>query len=179
MQTNFTSDQRARPEIREMESILRKCVHCGFCLSDCPTYNILGDERDSPRGRIYLIKELIESDGKSAPFILPHVDKCLSCLACVSVCPSGVDYQHYIDFARSYIEQHTDRPLLGKISRWFFSKTIPVPRLFRISLLFVILARPLLNTLGPKIRAVINFVPRKLIKNSILETPLILSLIHI
>ena len=99
-----------------MESILRKCVHCGFCLSDCPTYNILGDERDSPRGRIYLIKELIESNGKSAPFILPHVDKCLSCLACVSVCPSGVDYQHYIDFARFWSKCNALYPPKGATS---------------------------------------------------------------
>ena len=80
MRTSFTIDQLARPDVREMESILRKCVHCGFCLTDCPTYSILGDERDSPRGRIYLIKEFIESDGASAKFVSPHVDKCLSCL---------------------------------------------------------------------------------------------------
>ena len=119
MQTKFSASQLESPEVREIESILRNCVHCGFCLSDCPTYNILGDERDSPRGRIYLIKDLIESNGGSAELVKPHVDKCLSCLACTSVCPSGVDYQHYIDFARSYLEQYITRPLFEKFARWF------------------------------------------------------------
>ena len=154
-----------------MESILRNCVHCGFCLSDCPTYSILGDERDSPRGRIYLIKDLIESNGKTAELIKPHVDKCLSCLACTTVCPSGVDYHHYIDFARSYLEQHIKRPIIENLSRWFLAKTIPNPRLFRFSLLFARLVRPISVLLGKRIKAIIKLIPTKLIKNSILQTP--------
>ena len=168
MQTNFTSDQRARPEVREMEAILRKCVHCGFCLSDCPTYSILGDERDSPRGRIYLIKELLESDGKSAKFVMPHLDKCLSCLACTSVCPSGVDYQHYVDFARSYIEPFTERPLLDRLLRWFLARTISNPRWFRLSLVATSLLRPISGLLGRRIKSVIELSPKKTPLNAII-----------
>ena len=171
MQTNFTSDQRARPEVREMESILRKCVHCGFCLSDCPTYSILGDERDSPRGRIYLIKELIESDGKSAKFVMPHLDKCLSCLACTSVCPSGVDYQHYVDFARSYIEPFTKRTIPDRFLRWFLARTIPNPHWFRLSLVAASLLRPISGLLGRRIKSVIKLSPKKIPLNSTLSIP--------
>ena len=109
MQTNFSLDQLARPDLKEMEAILRKCVHCGFCLPACPTYSILGDERDSPRGRIYLIKDLIESEGASVDAVAPHIDKCLSCLACTTVCPSGVDYRHYVDLSLIHISEPTRR----------------------------------------------------------------------
>ena len=112
MQTNFSLDQLARPDLKEMEAILRKCVHCGFCLPVCPTYSILGDERDSPRGRIYLIKDLIESEGASVDAVAPHIDKCLSCMACTTVCPSGVDYRHYVDYARKQIEGSIAGPLV-------------------------------------------------------------------
>ena len=103
MKTEFTADQRANPIIQEIEDNLRKCVHCGFCQSDCPTYSVLGDERDSPRGRIYLIKDMLEQGGAPNPEIVSHIDRCLSCLACMSACPSGVHYQHYIDHARAYV----------------------------------------------------------------------------
>ena len=171
MQTKFSANQLESPEVREMESILRNCVHCGFCLSDCPTYSILGDERDSPRGRIYLIKDLIESNGESAELIKPHVDKCLSCLACTSVCPSGVDYQHYVDFARSYLEKYIKRPLFDKSLRWLISKTIPNPRLFRFLLLVARLIRPISVLLGKRIKTVLELAPPNLTKDSILTTP--------
>ena len=135
MQTNFTLDQLARPDLQEMEAILRKCVHCGFCLPACPTYSILGDERDSPRGRIYLIKDLIESEGASVDAVAPHIDKCLSCLACTTVCPSGVDYRHYVDYARKQIEGLYRRSFGDRIFRKLLGRLISRPGLFRPALL--------------------------------------------
>src|SRR5919109_5140909 len=104
MQTNFTPKQLQSPRIAEVEKILRRCVHCGFCTATCPTYVLLGDERDSPRGRIYLIKEMLEKGKVTAP-IVEHLDRCLSCLSCMSSCPSGVDYMHLIDLANVRIEE--------------------------------------------------------------------------
>src|SRR5678816_4333981 len=103
MRTQFTAEQLTDPDVRGSEQILRRCVHCGMCTATCPTYMLLGDELDSPRGRIYLIKEMLETGGKPAPETVKHVDRCLSCLSCVTTCPSGVDYMHLVDHARNYI----------------------------------------------------------------------------
>ena len=105
MQTNFTPEQLENPRIAEVDEILRRCVHCGFCTATCPTYVLLGDERDSPRGRIYLIKEMFEDDRPASPEVQTHVDRCLSCLSCMTTCPSGVDYMHLVDHARAHIEE--------------------------------------------------------------------------
>ena len=105
MQTRFTDSQLADPEIASAERILRSCVHCGFCTATCPTYVLLGDELDSPRGRIYLIKEMLERQRPASELIVRHVDRCLSCLACMTTCPSGVHYQHLIDHARVHVER--------------------------------------------------------------------------
>lgn len=162
MQTHFSLDQMQSPTIREMEAVLRKCVHCGFCLSACPTYSILGDERDSPRGRIYLIKDMLETDGKSLPQVRPHVDKCLSCLACTSVCPSGVDYAHYVDYARAYLDEKAPRPVMDSLIRRFLSKTIPHPGLFRLSLLIGRLGKPFAGLFGRKLGALLKMAPNAL-----------------
>lgn len=164
MQTNFTADQLERPDIKEMESTLRKCVHCGFCLSACPTYSLLGDERDSPRGRIYLIKDMLETGGKSTPSVQPHIDRCLSCLACMSVCPSGVDYQHYVEFARSEIEQHQGRSWFDRLVRNLIAIVIPSPRLFRLSLGGARLAKPFAALLGRQLGAMVRMAPAHLPK---------------
>ena len=111
MQTSFTLAQLADPDIAESEKILRNCVHCGFCTATCPTYVLLGDELDSPRGRIYLIKEMLENDRPATEAVARHVDRCLSCLACMTTCPSGVHYQHLIDHARVHVEPLLSRPL--------------------------------------------------------------------
>jgi len=103
MQTSFTLAQLADPQIAESEKILRACVHCGFCTATCPTYVLLGDELDSPRGRIYLIKEMLERDAPATPEVVKHIDRCLSCLACMTTCPSGVHYMHLVDHARVHI----------------------------------------------------------------------------
>src|SRR5215470_1585529 len=105
MQTNFTSKQLADPHIAEVDRILRRCVHCGLCTATCPTYVLLGDERDSPRGRIYLMKEMFETGSAASAQVQHHVDRCLSCLSCMTTCPSGVDYMHLVDHARAHIEE--------------------------------------------------------------------------
>ena len=125
MQTNFTAAQLADPDLAEAEDVLRKCVHCGFCTATCPTYVLLGDERDSPRGRIELIRAMLEDGGPPSPATVTHLDRCLSCLACNTTCPSGVDYMHLIDHARRYVEDRHKRPLIERFLRWGLAKTMP------------------------------------------------------
>src|SRR5690606_9598500 len=105
MQTRFTPAQLADPRTAASEGVIRKCVHCGFCTATCPTYVLLGDELDSPRGRIYLIKDMLERQAKPSSETVKHIDRCLSCLACMTTCPSGVHYMHLVDHARAYIER--------------------------------------------------------------------------
>src|ERR671923_2050559 len=128
MQTNFTPEQLADPHNRESEKILRTCVHCGFCTATCPTYVLLGDELDSPRGRIYLMKEMLEGGQKPTPQLVKHIDRCLSCLACMTTCPSGVHYMHLVDHARAYIEKTYRRPLLNRLTRATLAAVLPYPR---------------------------------------------------
>ena len=117
MKTEFSLTQLADPDIAEADKILRACVHCGFCTATCPTYVLLGDELDSPRGRIYLIKEMLEKDRPPTAEVVKHIDRCLSCLACMTTCPSGVNYMHLVDQARVRIEQQYSRPLPERAPR--------------------------------------------------------------
>ena len=116
MKTEFSLAQLADPDIAEADKILRACVHCGFCTATCPTYVLLGDELDSPRGRIYLIKEMLEKDRPPTAEVVKHIDRCLSCLACMTTCPSGVHYMHLVDQARVRIERDYSRPLAERAS---------------------------------------------------------------
>src|SRR3981189_2654290 len=125
MQTSFSLAQLADPDIRESENILRTCVHCGFCTATCPTYVLLGDELDSPRGRIYLIKDMLENDRPATPDVVKHIDRCLSCLACMTTCPSGVHYMHLVDHARVWIEKTYRRPLLDRALRAALAFVLP------------------------------------------------------
>ena len=134
MKTEFTLEQLTDPDIREADKILRACVHCGFCTATCPTYVLLGDELDSPRGRIYLIKEMLEKNQKPTAEVVKHVDRCLSCLACMTTCPSGVNYMHLVDQARVRIEQVYARPLSERLLRAVLALVLPRPALFRWSL---------------------------------------------
>lgn len=134
MKTEFTLTQLADPDIREADKILRACVHCGFCTATCPTYVLLGDELDSPRGRIYLIKEMLEKGQRPTADVVKHVDRCLSCLACMTTCPSGVNYMHLVDQARVRIERDYRRPIGERLLRWVLAKVLPQPSLFRTSL---------------------------------------------
>ncbi|MGZ6038102.1 MAG: glycolate oxidase subunit GlcF [Phenylobacterium sp.] len=143
MQTAFTPAQLADPETAASHAQIRKCVHCGFCTATCPTYVLLGDERDSPRGRIELIKAMLEAGGAPSAETVTHVDRCLSCLACKTTCPSGVDYAQLIDHGRAHIETHYRRPLGERILRWAIPHVMTRPRHLRLALALGRLARPL------------------------------------
>jgi glycolate oxidase iron-sulfur subunit len=142
MRTTFSPDQLKDPMVAESEAILRKCVHCGFCTATCPTYVTLGNELDSPRGRIYLIKDMLENNRPADEKTVKHLDRCLSCLACTTTCPSGVDYMHLIDNARAYIEKTYDRPMKDKIIRAILVNVLPYPKRFRLALRFAQIGRP-------------------------------------
>jgi len=135
MQTQFDITQLAKPEIAEAERVLRKCVHCGFCLATCPTYKLLGDERDSPRGRIYMIKDMLESGRAADTATVRHIDRCLSCLSCMTTCPSGVDYMHLVDHARSHIAETYRRPALKRLLNRMLGFLLPRPNLFRLAII--------------------------------------------
>jgi glycolate oxidase iron-sulfur subunit len=147
MQTSFTLAQLADPDIKEADKILRACVHCGFCTATCPTYVLLGDELDSPRGRIYLIKDMLENDRPATADVVTHIDRCLSCLSCMTTCPSGVHYMHLVDHARVHVEETYRRPLADRMLRGLITRVMPRPRLFRLSLLGAFFARPLVPLL--------------------------------
>ena len=142
MQTNFTPAQLADPKTAEAEGIIRKCVHCGFCTATCPTYVTLGNELDSPRGRIYLIKEMLENDRPADARTALHVDRCLSCLACTTTCPSGVDYMHLIDQARVHVEKTYKRPPLVRLQRALLAYFMTSPGRFRLAMRLAALGRP-------------------------------------
>jgi glycolate oxidase iron-sulfur subunit len=173
MKTEFSLAQLADPDIAEADTILRKCVHCGFCTATCPTYVLLGDELDSPRGRIYLIKEMLEKDRPPTPEVVKHIDRCLSCLACMTTCPSGVNYMHLVDQARVRIERDFSRPWTERLLRAGLAWVLPRPKLFRTSMMLARLARPLAGllpsgkasatpTLLSRIRAMLALSPRGL-----------------
>jgi glycolate oxidase iron-sulfur subunit len=152
MKTEFSLAQLADPDIAEADKILRACVHCGFCTATCPTYVLLGDELDSPRGRIYLIKEMLEKNRPPTQEVVKHIDRCLSCLACMTTCPSGVNYMHLVDQARVKIEKDYTRPLPERALRAVLAWVLPRPGLFRLSMILARLGRPLAALLPtPKI----------------------------
>ena len=163
MQTFFSDAQLADPKLAEANKILRTCVHCGFCTATCPTYLVLGDEADSPRGRIYLIKEMLETGRPADARTVKHIDRCLSCLACTTTCPSGVDYMHLIDQARVYIEATYRRPMGERLLRWLLARVIPYPTRFRLALFAARLARPFAGLLPDRrLRAMVALAPDRL-----------------
>ena len=143
MQTNFSAEQLEDSGVAEAEKIVRKCVHCGFCTATCPTYVTLGNELDSPRGRIYLIKDMLENGRPADDEIVRHIDRCLSCLACMTTCPSGVHYMHLVDHARAHIEKTYRRPFLNRLNRALLAQVLPHPGRFRLALNLARFARPL------------------------------------
>jgi len=143
MQTSFTLTQLADPQNYASEKILRACVHCGFCTATCPTYLLLGDELDSPRGRIYLIKEMLEQDQPATKEVVKHIDRCLSCLACMTTCPSGVHYMHLVDHAREHIEKTYKRPLFDRALRSLLARVLPNLALFRLAIVMGLIAKPI------------------------------------
>ncbi|WP_373085408.1 glycolate oxidase subunit GlcF [Sneathiella sp.] len=169
MKTEFSLLQLADPKFAQSNDILRACVHCGFCTATCPTYLELGDERDSPRGRIYLMQQMLES-GKPAPAsTVLHIDRCLSCLSCMTTCPSGVDYMHLVEHGREYIEETYDRPFLDRLLRTTLAVILPRPGLFRLALRGAMLARPLRGLFRGRLRAMLDMAPVSLPPVSRLE----------
>src|SRR5215468_10927370 len=142
MQTSFSLAQLADPDVAEADKILRACVHCGFCTATCPTYVLLGEENDSPRGRIYLAKEMLENAEPARREVVKHIDRCLSCLGCMTTCPSGVHYMHLIDHARAHVEKTYRRPLIDRLVRSALLRVMTNPRLFRWALQLARLGRP-------------------------------------
>ena len=152
MRTNFTSAQLADPHLAAAEENLRSCVHCGICTATCPTYVLLGDERDGPRGRIVMMQQMLEENAAPSPETLLHVDRCLSCLACRTACPSSVDYARLVDTARAHIETRYQRPLADRLLRWLIAVVLPRPALVRLGLVFATFGRWLPGRLGAMAR---------------------------
>ena len=160
MQTNFTDEQLSDSATARSNEILRTCVHCGFCTATCPTYRVLGDELDSPRGRIYLIKDMLEHSRVPDQRTVKHIDRCLSCLSCMTTCPSGVHYMHLVDHAREYIESNYRRPFGERALRWLLAKILPYPRRFRLALLAANLGKPFRKLVPDRrLRAMLDMAP--------------------
>jgi len=164
METNFSSEQLKEPALNIANSILRTCVHCGFCTATCPTYVLLGDELDSPRGRIYLMREMLQKDGAPDAKVVKHVDRCLSCLSCMTTCPSGVDYMHLVDHARNHIEETFTRPLGERMLRGILAVVLPNAKLFRLSLIGARLGKPFAALLPGRLKGMVSMAPASLPK---------------
>lgn len=171
MQTNFLPELLADPDTALAEKILRKCVHCGFCTATCPTFLELGDERDSPRGRIYLIKEMLETGRPADPETVKHLDRCLTCLSCMTTCPSGVDYMHLVDHARAHVAKTHSRPLVDRLFRHVLARVLPNPTLFRLALTGAVLAKPFAGLLPKKFAALFALAPKSVPRPSPVDRP--------
>ncbi len=167
MQTSFDNNQLKDKENKSSESIIRKCVHCGMCNATCPTYEILGDELDGPRGRIYLIKDMLENNKPANEKISKHIDRCLSCYACMTTCPSGVNYMHLIDHGRNHVEQTYKRPFLDRLMRNFLSITLPNPKIFKLIILAVKIVKPFKFLLPKFLKNSLNLMPDNIQTTSI------------
>ena len=163
MKTEFTAEQLQDPKIARANEILRSCVHCGFCTATCPTYQVLGDELDSPRGRIYLMKDMLENDRDPDEKTVKHIDRCLSCLACMTTCPSGVHYMHLVDHAREYIEERYKRHPGDRMLRWMLARILPYPARFRVALLGAKIGRPFARLMpDARLRAMLDMAPKRI-----------------
>ncbi|MEM1265318.1 MAG: glycolate oxidase subunit GlcF [Pseudomonadota bacterium] len=172
MQTTFSPEQLKDPQIQRSNEVLRTCVHCGFCTATCPTYQVLGDELDSPRGRIYLIKDMLENGRPADERTVKHIDRCLSCLACMTTCPSGVHYMHLVDHAREHIEETYRRPLFERLLRWTLARILPYPTRFRVALLGAKIGKPFRGLMpDPRLRAMLEMAPAKIPAPSRMEDP--------
>ena len=159
METHFSKEQLKDKDNRSSEKIFRKCVHCGFCNATCPTYNLLGNELDGPRGRIYLIKDMLENNKPANEKIVKHIDRCLSCYSCMTTCPSGVNYMHLIDHGRMHIEKTFQRPFVDRFIRNFLSQIMPYPLRFRIVGMLILLIKPINFIFPKKLREMIKLMP--------------------
>jgi glycolate oxidase iron-sulfur subunit len=176
MQTLFSPAQLEDKDTAACESVIRACVHCGFCTATCPTYVLLGDERDSPRGRIYMIKDMLENERQPSPQLVKHVDRCLSCLSCMTTCPSGVNYMHLIDHARAYIEERYERPPFERLLRFVLAKILPYPARFRVALRLASLGRMFVPALRrwpvlKPVAAMLDLAPAHLVAPAVAPSP--------
>src|SRR5260221_1375038 len=171
MQTSFSLAQLTDPDIQEADAILRACVHCGFCTATCPTYVLLGDELDSPRGRIYLIKDMLENDRPATPDIVKHIDRLPSWLGCMTTWPSGVHYMHLVDHGRRRIAETYGRPLADRLVRSLLAAVLPHPGLFRLALVGAWFARPLARFLPARLAAMLRLAPSRLPASSPVDRP--------
>ncbi|UYV37512.1 glycolate oxidase subunit GlcF [Rhodobacteraceae bacterium D3-12] len=163
MQTHFTEEQLKDAGTQRANEILRACVHCGFCTATCPTYQVLGDELDSPRGRIYQIKDMLENERVPDEKTVLHIDRCLSCLACMTTCPSGVHYMHLVDHARAYIEDNYKRPFMDRALRWVLARILPYPGRFRLALLGAKIGKPFAFAMPDKrLKAMLQMAPKSI-----------------
>jgi len=171
LRTDFTPAQLLDPDTQASEKILRACVHCGFCTATCPTYVLLGDELDSPRGRIYLIKNMLEAGGPVPAETVTHIDRCLSCLACMTTCPSDVNYMHLVDHGRRHIEEHYRRPLVEKLMRRTLGAVLARPNWFRAALRTARLAKPIASALPARLQAMLSLAPHRVPAASPVDRP--------
>ncbi|CAM4241361.1 glycolate oxidase subunit GlcF [Palleronia rufa] len=172
MQTSFSPEQLRDPATARSNEVLRACVHCGFCTATCPTYQVLGDENDSPRGRIYLIKDMLENDRPADARTVKHIDRCLSCLACMTTCPSGVHYMHLVDHARAHIERTYRRPARDRALRWMLARILPYPARFRLALRAARLGRPFRRMMpDPRLAAMLDMAPDRVAPRSPVDRP--------
>ena len=175
MQTHFSLAQLADSDTAVANDILRSCVHCGFCIATCPTYVLLGDELDSPRGRIYLMKQMFEDAAPATAEVVTHIDRCLSCLSCMTTCPSGVHYQHLVDQGRKHIEETYRRPMMDRMIRWGLAITIPYPSRFRLAMGAARLARPFAPLFPKRVRTMLALAPRQLATRSPVDAPQVIA----
>lgn len=171
MHINFTAEQLAEPAMASSAEELNACLQCDYCIGNCPTHQLLGGEFDSPRGRIYLIREMLESAHRPGEKTVRHIDRCLSCMACMSTCPSSVNYMHLVDHAREYIEQNYRRPLFDQGLRWMLARILPYPRRFRLAMRVARLVKPLANVLPGRIRKMVALAPAALPPTSPSDKP--------
>ena len=167
MQTSFTAEQLRDPDTQSSNAVLRTCVHCGMCTATCPTFVLLGDELDSPRGRIYLMQDMLQSGRPATAEVVKHLDRCLSCLSCMTTCPSGVNYMHLIDHGRRYVEETYTRPWHERLLRTVLTRVLPFPNRMRFAMVAAHVARPLRavlrgGVLGARLRAMLDLAPRRL-----------------
>ena len=167
MQTNFSLEQLKDKDNKSSEKIFRKCVHCGFCNATCPTYQLLGDELDGPRGRIYLIKDMLENNKPANDKIVKHIDRCLSCYSCMTTCPSGVNYMHLIDHGRNHIEKTYKRPFKDRVTRDFLSKVLSNSAYFKAIAILTQLVRPFRFLFSNKLSQMISLMPKKFPKKTL------------
>ena len=159
MQFNFTTEQMNAPSMAGPIDALTRCLQCGYCTDICPTYQISGDDNEHSRGRIRLIKEMLENGGRPDDKTVMHIDHCMSCLACMSTCPSFVNYMRLVDHAREYIEENYPRPLIERLHRWTLAQILPHPGRFRLAMRGAQLAKPLTFAMPAKLRGMLELVP--------------------